>query len=203
MGEKAILSGVMRIKLFVFWLRIIRGEFLTVLHHHCCPAGFPGKNESPGHPGQMGWQVTDPASCLSSFVFSGVSLRVFHLLAATLSCFSLNHLCIAAGWEPACISGAPAVSCGLWIVPVRLFVLSPLQSAFCTMSRWGMFGGLVKPLFFSVTFSGRSMDSWRDKDSPCLWWELCGPLVICIYLSYRPVHTQTAESKGWNSAAKL
>lgn len=174
---------------------MIEGEFLSCTSSPLLPCWFPWKEWEPRSPWADGMTGHGSSLLSQQFVFSGVSLWFFHLLAATLSCFSLNHLCIAEGWEPACISEAPAVSCGLWIVLVRLFVSSPFQSAFCTMSRWGMFAGLVKPLFFSVTFSGSSTDSWRDKDSPCLWWELCGPLVISIYLSYRPVHTQTTESK--------
>lgn len=79
-------------------------------HSPVLPAGFPGKNENPG---SFWAAVTGPASYLCSFVFSAVSLWVFHLLTATLGCFFLNHLHITEGWEPACISGAPAVSRGI------------------------------------------------------------------------------------------
>lgn len=48
------------------------------------------------------------AYCFSSFVFSGARLQVSGLLAATLSCFSLNHVHIAEGWH------LQVPSCPLW-----------------------------------------------------------------------------------------
>lgn len=183
MGEKGIISGVMRIKPFKFWLRAIRGKVLSYNSSPLLPCWFPWKEWEPGSPWAdrmtgHGSSLLSQQLCLPRSVPAGLSLACSHPQLLLLKS-SPHHRGLGA-----CLH-FEGPSCLLWNIniPIRLFVMSALQSAFCTMSRWGMFAGLVKPLFFSVTFSGSSMDSWRDEDSPCLWRDLCGPLVICIYLS--------------------